>query len=167
MRRPGILLAASLAVALAVFGLCYTAAFRMQASRLASSTDDLEWLRQAFRMGDAEFTQVRRLHEGYRARCGEVCRKIAERNRELQQLLASPANETAAGAQAVEAKLKEIAALRAECQAGMLRHFQEVAASMPSEEGRRYLSEMRRLTLENHSGIEAGMSHHHESAPPP
>jgi len=65
----------------------------------------------------------------------------------------------------VEQKLGEVAALRARCQAGMLRHFQEVSQAMPPEQGRRYLAEMQRLTLGFHDQFEQGMSPANAPAP--
>ncbi len=58
----------------------------------------------------------------------------------------------------VERILAEIGSLRAQCQSAMLRHFDEVSRAMPPDEGRRYLSEMRRLTIESHEQIESAMT---------
>jgi len=50
----------------------------------------------------------------------------------------------------------------------MLEHFMEVSRAMPPEQGRRYLAEMKRLTLGFHDEIEQSMSesagheHHHQ-----
>jgi len=57
-----------------------------------------------------------------------------------------------------EKKLQDVAALRVQCQTQMLRHFQEVSQAMPPEEGRRYLTEMQRLTLGFHERFEHAMS---------
>jgi len=63
--------------------------------------------------------------------------------------------------------LSEIAALRARCQAQMLQHFITVSQAMPPEQGRRYLAEMKRLTLGTNELMEQSMSgasgheHHH------
>jgi len=98
--------------------------------------------------------KVRRLHEGYLPKCREHCARMAGRKQELQELLGSEKPDFAA----VERKLAEIGAIRAQCQTAMLRHFQEVGESMPPEQGRRYLAEMRRLTLGFHEQIERNMS---------
>ena len=65
-------------------------------------------------------------------------------------------------------KLSAIAALRAQCQAQMLRHFVAVSEAMPPEQGRRYLAEIKRLTLGSHEQVEQSMNtgtpgheHHH------
>ena len=40
----------------------------------------------------------------------------------------------------------------------MLQHFIAVSQAMPPEEGRRYLAEMKKLTLGSHEEIEQSMS---------
>jgi hypothetical protein len=105
-------------------------------------------------LNDAELARVRQLHDGYLPICREFCERIDARKRELQALLASPANANAT----VEQKLIEVGTVRAQCQAAMLQHFREVSQVMPPEQGRRYLAEMQRLTLGFHEQIERTMS---------
>ncbi|HEX5400494.1 MAG TPA: hypothetical protein VFY06_15715, partial [Verrucomicrobiae bacterium] len=59
---------------------------------------------------------------------------------------------------AAKTKLIELGELRAQCQAQMLQHFITVSQAMPPEQGRRYLAEMKRLTLGFHEEIEQPMS---------
>jgi hypothetical protein len=113
------------------------------------STDDLSWLQREFRLSDVEMQRVRHLHEGYLPTCREMCGKIAAKQSEL--------NEALAKGQAPDEKLGELAMLRAQCQAQMLRHFHEVSQAMPAEQGKRYLSQMQRLTLGFHQDIERSM----------
>jgi hypothetical protein len=113
------------------------------------SSDDLSWLKREFRLSDAETQRVRTLHEGYLPKCREMCAKIAEKQSELDVVLAK--------GEAPDVKLGELGALRAQCQAQMLRHFEEVSRAMPPEQGKRYLSEMQRLTLGFHENIERSM----------
>lgn len=143
MRRPLLVLLAALALAASVFTACYFAAVQMRATAPVAPTDELDWLRTEFRLSDAELARVRVVHNGYQPECAAMCLRIGEKNRELDALLAASTNVTSA----VEQKLAEVAALRAECQAQMLRHFHQVSQTMPPEQGRRYLAEMRRLTL--------------------
>ena len=49
-------------------------------------------------------------------------------------------------------------ALRGQCQAQMLKHFEEVSQEMPAKQGKRYLTEMQRLTVGFHQDIERSMS---------
>ena len=76
------------------------------------------------------------------------------KKRELESALTGATNVTAEA----QKKLTELAALRAQCQTQMLRHFVEVSQAMPPEPGRRYLAEMQRLTLGFHEQIEQSMS---------
>jgi hypothetical protein len=113
------------------------------------SADDLSWLKREFRLNDAEMQRVRNLHKGYLPKCREMCAKIAEKQSELEVVLAK--------GEAPDEKLGELGALRAQCQAQMLRHFEEVGRAMPPEQGGRYLAEMQRLTLGFHQNIERSM----------
>jgi hypothetical protein len=83
-----------------------------------------------------------------------MCAKIAAKKAELQAALGDGTNLTAEAQQ----KLTELGELRAQCQAQMLRHFIEVSQAMPPEEGRRYLEEMKNLTLGFHVEMEQTMS---------
>lgn len=115
--------------------------------------DDLAWLSHEFQLRDAELTRIRSLHEGYKPQCAAMCARIAEKNRQLRSLMDGATNVSPE----IEQKLVEVAALRAECQAQMLRHFQEVARSMPATQGARYLAEMQRVTLGLQDHMEAGL----------
>jgi hypothetical protein len=140
-------------VGAAVFAAAYQLSHRLCAGKITAN-DDLAWLRQEFQLGEAELARVRTLHDGYLPRCAEMCRQIAAKKRDLEQVLARETNVNAA----VEQKLSELGALRAQCQTEMLRHFAEVSQAMPPEQGRRYLAEMQRITLGTHEQIERSMS---------
>lgn len=154
-KRSFITVVLALAACAVLFVSSYLLAQRICAKHMSRSADDLDWLRQEFRLSDAEMTRVRELHEGYLPKCAEMCKQIAAKQRELESALAGATNVTAAA----EEKLTELGALRAQCQAHMLRHFAEVSQAMPPEPGRRYLAEMQRLTLGFHEQIEQSMSH--------
>lgn len=154
MRRSFFIVLAVLAVNVALFALAYHVAGFVCARQMARPSDDLHWLRMEFRLSEAELAWVRALHEGYLPQCREFCQRIASRKRDLQQALGADAGVSAEA----ERALADIAALRAQCQTHMLRHFAEVSRVMPPEQGRRYLAEMHRLTLGFHEQIEASMS---------
>lgn len=142
----------------------YWVSQRWSARQMAASMDELEWLRQEFRLSDVELARVRELHEGYLPGCQEMCQQIAAKKLELETALAEATNLT----EDVELKLRELGVLRAHCQSRMLQHFYEVSQAMPPEQGRRYLAEMQRLALGFHEQIEQSMSrtpahepHHH------
>ena len=110
---------------------------------LQSPEPELAWLKKEFRLSDAEFERIAKLHEGYMPRCAELCRRIAEKNSELQRIVAG----TYVDATIVAQKLKESGDLRVECQKNMFNHFLEVSRQMPPEQGRRYLQWVQQRTL--------------------
>ena len=161
-RRSLIVVLLALVASATLLAGSYLIAQRWCVRHVASSADNLDWLRQEFRLSEAEMARVRELHDGYMPTCLEMCRQIAAKKSELETALVGATNFTTAA----EQKLTELGALRAECQTKMLRHFAEVSQAMPAEQGRRYLAEMQRLTLGSHEQIEQSMSPpmstHHE-----
>lgn len=153
--RPLGLLLLALLVGGAIFAACYWMASRTRVATALRSADDLTWLCREFHLTDADLARIRPLHAGYLPKCEEMCARIAAKDRELTEALKGATNITPA----VERKLGEVAALRAECQAQMLRHFQDVARTMPDDQGARYLAEMQRLTLGLHLPFEDMMTH--------
>lgn len=155
MNRSLVILLGALALGAVIFAGSYFAAQRATVMCCVNPADDLSWLRTEFHLNNAEMARIRQLHNGYQPQCRETCAKIAAEKSELATLLGGSTNVTAEA----QAKLDEIAELRAQCQAQMLRHFIAVSRMMPSEEGKRYLAEMKRLTLGFHEEIEQSMSH--------
>lgn len=141
----------------AIAGGSYLLACKVCVRQMTASGDDLEWLHREFQLSDAEMQRVRALHEGYQPRCHEMCARIEAKKAELEAAMTAGQGVTPA----VREKLAEVAALRAQCQGNMLQHFYEVSQAMPPEQGRRYLAEMRRLTLGFHEQFEDTMSSHH------
>jgi len=162
MNRSLIIVLGALALGAVIFTGSYSASER--ACALATSADDLSWLRTEFHLSDADMARVRQLHEGYQPKCAEMCARIAAKKAEIQAALGDGTNVTAEA----QKKLTELGELRAQCQAQMLAHFMAVSQVMPPEQGRRYLAEMKRLTLGFHEEIEQSMSesagheHHHQ-----
>ena len=154
MPRSLVLILSALLFATGVFTACYFSAART-CSAVAKSGDELDWLRKEFRLSNAEMTRVRALHAGYRPQCEAMCARIAAKNRELSAALDGSTNLSAVGRE----KLAEAAALRAECQAQMLAHFYEVSHAMPPAAGRRYLEQMKKLTLDLPAPQQAAMTH--------
>jgi predicted secreted protein len=83
--------------------------------------DALAWLRAEFRLSDAEFTAIRRLHEDFSVECGRHCAAI----------IAARERRAPAG---------EVAELERTCVDAMKAHFRRVAALMPPAQGERYLA---------------------------
>ena len=156
MQRSPVILIGVLAVAGAVFAGAFFISQRICVARMTNPADDLDWLRQEFHLNDGEVARVRKLHDGYLPKCGEMCARIAAKKQEVKATLAGGTNVSAD----VEKRMLELCELRAQCQLQMLRHFAEVSQAMPPEQGRRYLAEMQRLTLGFHEQIEESMSDH-------
>lgn len=152
MRRSAKLMLSATVIMVAAAALAYFGAMRFCASHAGGTGDELAWLRHEFHLSDSEMQRVRQLHEGYLPKCREMCERIAAKQQEVQAALA-----TQNGASTAEQKLIELGTLRAQCQAQMLRHFEEVSRAMPAEQGKRYLAEMQRLTLGFHEQIEGSM----------
>jgi hypothetical protein len=162
MNRSFLILAGALALGAAIFTGSFFTARHATVVCCVQPADDLSWLRTEFHLSDAEMARIRELHEGYRPKCAEMCAQIAAKKAGLDAALAG-----GAAPAETQAKLNELAALRAQCQAQMLQHFAAVSQAMPPAQGRRYLAEMQRLTLGSHEQIEHSMpgdashEHHH------
>ena len=104
---------------------------------------ELAWLKQEFKLNDAEFARISRLHAAYLPECAKRCQRIEEQNQNLQTLLAQSTNVTPE----IQSLLAERAKTRAECEAEMMKHFLEVSHTMPPEQGRRYLAWVEKQTI--------------------
>ena len=154
MNRSLLILLGALALGAALFGGAYAMSRRVCERCMASSVSDLDWLQKEFHLNAGEMARIQKLHEGYLPKCAEMCAKIAVKKADLETALNGSTNVNPVARQT----LTELAALRAQCQAQMLQHFNEVSQTMPPEQGRRYLAEMRRLTLGLHEQTESSMS---------
>jgi small-conductance mechanosensitive channel len=154
MNRSFAILLGALALGAAIFGASFFTARHTMAMCCEKPADDLNWLRLEFHLDDADMSRIREMHEGYQPKCAAMCAKIAAAKNELDKMVGSSTNLSFEA----QAKLKEIADLRAQCQAQMLEHFVAVSQAMPPEQGRRYLAEMKKLTLGKHEEIERSMS---------
>ncbi len=163
MNRSLVILLGALALGAVIFAGSYFTARHATVMCCAKPADDLDWLRTEFSLSDGEMGRIRELHEGYLPKCAAMCAKIAAKKSELDSVLGNGTNLTAEA----QTKLKEIGELRAQCQGQMLQHFITVSQAMPPEQGRRYLAEMKRLTLGTNEMMEQSMSgdtgheHHH------
>jgi hypothetical protein len=154
MGRSLIILLGAVALGAALFAGSYVTARRATVMCCARPADDLSWLQTEYHLSDAEFARVRALHEEYRPKCAAMCAKIAAEKSEVDAALGGSTNVSGAA----QAKLNELAALRAQCQAQMLEHFAAVSQAMPPAEGKRYLVEMKQLAVGGQEGMEKSMS---------
>lgn len=143
MKRALLILIGLIALAAGAFVLSYVAGDRLCCAIGSGRTNELTWLRDEFQLGDAELGRISRLHESYRPVCDRMCLQLAGKRDELDRALAGSTNVTPE----IQRLLEGLANLHAECQTTMLRHFHEVAATMPPEPAKRYLDEMKRVTL--------------------
>lgn len=148
MRRSALIIASACLVALGVFCLSFFCVRHFAQKTEAVETDELGWLQREFSLSPQEMAKVRELHEGYRPHCRKMCNLIAAKQAELDTVL----QKSTAVTPEVRQKISETAALRGECETAMLEHFFEVSRAMPEAQGKRYLEEMRRLTLVPHAG---------------
>lgn len=142
MKRGFLILGLGLIAAAAAYACFYLAGTAGLRTWLQSRQPELAWLRQEFKLSDAEFARLSQLHEAYLPQCRERCRLIRQMNDKLGQLLATTSDVTPA----VESALAERAKMRSECQAEMLKHFFAVSRTMPPEQGRRYLAWVQQQT---------------------
>jgi hypothetical protein len=163
MNRSLVIFLGALALGAAIFAGSCLLGRHVCENCMSSSGDDLNWLRLEFHLSDADMARIRQLHEGYLPKCAEMCAKIAAAKRELDSLVGTGTNLTAEA----QAKLNEIASLRAQCQSNMIQHFVAVSQAMSPEQGACYLTEMKKLTLGTNELMEQSMSgdtgheHHH------
>ena len=143
MRRALFIVFAGLLAATAAYSVLYYRGTREHREMLASPAPELAWLKKEFHLGDAEFERIAKLHDGYMPQCAELCRRIAQKNGELQKIVGT----TNLDARLVQQKLKEVGDLRVECQQNMFNHFLEVSRQMPPEQGSRYLQWVQQRTL--------------------
>ncbi len=148
-KGPAILLLGLLLSAAAFVGFYYLGTAHCRAM-MRQPQPELAWLRNEFHLSDAEFARISQLHEAYLPKCRERCRRIAEENTKLQQLLARSTTVTPE----IQALLAERAKMRADCEAEMLQHFLEVSRTMPAEQGRRYLAWVQQESSLHGQGME-------------
>jgi hypothetical protein len=135
MKRTLLILLGGLILGGATFCAFYAAEQRAARSLQTDDQPELAWLKHEFRLGDAEFERISRLHETYLPHCMEMCERIAAKQAELDQLLGQSDRMTAE----IERVMEESATLRLRCQKMMLQHFYEVSQAMPPDQGKRYL----------------------------
>ena len=144
MKRAWFIIIGGLLLGIAAYACTYfTCCMAKQHSSSKSDQPAMAWMQSEYHLTDAQYARVRELHEAYQPKCMEMCRKIDEKNTELQKLLGS----TNVITPEIKQALAEAAQLRTDCQTAMFGHFYEVASVMPAEEGKRYLAWVQQETL--------------------
>jgi hypothetical protein len=143
MKRPWLILVAGLLGAVVAYCAFYYGGTQTCRMMQHDQAPELAWLKAEFRLSDADFARVSKMHENYMAGCMERCRRIDEKNQHLKHLLAA----TNAVSPEIERTLAEAAQLRADCQKEMLQHFYDVSRTMPPAQGERYLAWVQERTI--------------------
>lgn len=120
MKNLMITLGVALVACAVAFGVVYVLNEDRAMQAAARENDAMAWLRAEYRLSDAQFAAIKKLHNDYGAVCGEHCAAIME-------------------ARERKAPVPEVARLEKVCVDAMTEHFQRVAAEMPKAEGQRYL----------------------------
>jgi len=123
-------------VAALVAGLTYHFGRDERLDEALSRRDALVWLRTDFRLDDAQFEAIQKLHQSYSEVCERHCLAIQEAAMSRNALKAAP-NPEASVLAAAEHRLEE---LRRVCESAIAAHVREVAAQMSPDQGRRYLA---------------------------
>ena len=143
MKKGGLILLLGLLLGTAGFSGFYYMGTAPCRSMMHEPQPELAWLKKEFALSDTEFTRITALHEAYMPQCAQRCRVTEQQNRKLKELLAKDATITPE----IQNLLTERAKNRAQCEAEMLKHFQEVSRAMPPEQGRRYLAWVQEQTV--------------------
>src|SRR5882672_8988953 len=143
MKRTWLILLGGIAAGCVAYAGIYLRTTSAQRSMEQSTRPELAWLKHEYHLSDAQFAQVVQLHDAYKPKCAEMCRRIDDQNARVQKLLAATNTVTPEIKQA----LAQAAQLRAECESAMMQHFYEVSQAMPSDQGKRYLAWVQSETL--------------------
>lgn len=130
----------TLAVLVVVAGVVGYGTYRLgskpEVRAAVAKKDALAWLRTDFRLDDAQFAAIRKLHESYSVICEQHCLAIQEAAMKRNALKAAATVEPAR-LQEAERRFED---LREICETAIAAHVREVAAQMAPEQGRRYLA---------------------------
>jgi hypothetical protein len=136
MKKARLLLSLGLFLATAGFAGFYYLGTTSCRDMMREPQPELAWLKKEFKLTDAQFARISQLHAAYLPQCALRCQRIAEQNLKHKQLSSQATNITPE----IQALLAERAKMRSDCEAEMMKHFQEVSRAMPPEQGRRYLA---------------------------
>lgn len=160
MKKGGLILFLGLCMGAAAFAGFYYLGTAPSRHLMEEPQPELAWLKKEFNLSDADYRRITALHEAYLPQCAERCRVIEQQNTKLRELLAANPVVTPE----IQALLLDRARTRAQCEAEMLKHFEQVGRSMPAAQGRRYLAWVREQTVLRAQAMES--RHKAESSEP-
>ena len=143
MKKGAAILVLGFLLGVAGFLGCYFFGTTACRDLMSDPQTELAWLKQEFKLSDAEFARISELHAAYLPQCAARCQKIEEQNQKLQQLF----SQASAVTPEIQNLLNERAKMRADCEVEMMKHFIEVSRTMPAEQGRRYLDWVEKQTV--------------------
>ena len=150
MKKGPAILVLGILASIAAFAAVYYLGTVHSRDLMRETKPELVWLKEQFKLTDAEFARITQLHEAYLPQCRERCMRIKEQDEKLQQLLARSGDVTPE----IKTLLVERANTRAECEAEMLKHFLEVSRTMPPQQGQRYLAWVQQQSSLRGQGME-------------
>jgi hypothetical protein len=133
MKKPALILLAMIAAAAAAYFACYHFATR-ETRRMLGTGDDMAWLRAEFALNDEQAGAIARLQADYEPRCMEMCKRITESNKHLDKLL----RETKAMTPELDAAVREMSQIQADCHTATLAQAFAISAHMAPEQAVRY-----------------------------
>jgi hypothetical protein len=154
MRKAGFILLIGLLLSVAAFAGIYYFGTASSRAMMSQPQPELAWLKKEFKLSDADYDRIVKLHEAYMPQCAQRCLRIAELNRKLELSL----SQASSVSPEIQGLLAERATMRADCEAEMLNHFLRVSRMMPPEQGKRYLLWVEQQTFLNGQAME---QHHH------
>lgn len=140
MKKGALILLAALALGLCVFFCTRLMLGHLEAGAMptlhGSRLPELGWLRRSFKLTDAQFEDITRLHAAYLPTCEKLCLRVRESDARVLRL------GLAEGGAELAAALRERGQLAAECQAALLKHIHEIAACMDAGQAALYRARM-------------------------
>jgi hypothetical protein len=133
-----------LGVAVGAFLVCTYLATQPIRAINAAPDAELLWLRSEFKLTDAQFAQIKSLHEKYSGQCGVMCGEIAGVNARLDHLISEGHEVTPELSSAMD----EAVRVQANCRRAMLTHIYSVAGNMDPPQAARYVQMMKGMIIQ-------------------
>jgi len=133
MKKPVIILLAMLAAAAVAYFVSYRCATR-GTRQMLSAPDGSAWLRTEFALTEEQFRAITALQSDYEPRCVEMCARITKLRERLEKLL----HESKTMTPEVEAAMREVSQMQADCRAAALAQVFAISAHMAPEQAVRY-----------------------------
>ena len=125
-------------------GLATGAAFMITrwagAAKSLAADDQLRWLKEEFRLSEAQVAAIKILHENYVPVCRTHCEKIQVARKAAQLAAKSAAGDGAEAMASAEVAQAELRRVEAVCREATRAHLLRVAAVMEPAQGERFIA---------------------------